>query len=211
VDGNISFSGQFAGDPAADFMLGIVNSWTQQSANEIDLRQWRTALYLHDDFKVTPRFTLNLGVRWEPYFPYYEAYGRQGYWAPGHQSTRFPNAPLGQLFAFDNDPVIPDRNTVIRKSWKNLAPRFGFAWDPTGKRQWSVRGGYGIFFNGLDIGIRTIRGIYNQPFTRVIQLSAVNIDTPYAGPPFNGVSPFPYAPPSTPEGERRSRFLHSLT
>ena len=34
-----------SGDPAADFLLGDINTWTQQSANEIDLRQWRLALY----------------------------------------------------------------------------------------------------------------------------------------------------------------------
>jgi hypothetical protein len=206
VDGSASFSGQFSGDPASDFLLGIANSWTQQSANEIDLRQWRLALYAIDDFKVTSRLTLNLGLRWEPFFPYYETYGRQGYWAPGHQSTRFPKAPLGQLFAFDNDPVIPNRDTIVNKRWKNFAPRFGFAWDPAGNRKWSVRGGFGLFYNGLDIGIRTIRGIYNQPFTRVIQLSAVNIDNPYAGAPFNGVSPFPYAPPTTPEEAKTVTF-----
>ena len=206
VDGSATFGGQFSGDPAADFLLGIANSWTQQSANEIDLRQWRLAAYVHDDFKVTHRLTLNLGLRWEPFFPYYEIYGRQGYWAPGHQSTRFPNAPLGQLFAFDNDPALPNRDTIVNKKWNNLAPRFGFAWDPTGRQKWSVRGGFGLFYNGLDIGIRTIRGIYNQPFTRVIQLSAVNIDNPYAGPPFNGASPFPYAPPTTPEGAKTVTF-----
>jgi hypothetical protein len=145
VGGAASFSGQFSGDRAADFMLGVVNSWTQQSANEIDLRQWRSALYVHDDFKASPRLMFNLGVRWEPYLPYYETFGRQGYWAPGHQSTRFPLAPLGQLFAFDNDPAIPNRETIINKDWNNFAPRFGFAWDPTGKQKWSIRGGYGMF------------------------------------------------------------------
>jgi hypothetical protein len=40
----------------------------------------------------------------------------------------------------------------------------------------------------------------------VIQLNAVNIDNPYAGPPFNGASPFPYAPPTTPEGEKTVTF-----
>lgn len=197
VDGSATFNGTFTGDPAADFLLGDMSAWTQQSANEIDLRQWRVSLYLNDNYKVTPHLTLNLGLRWEPYFPYFETYGREAFWAPGHQSTRFPNAPNGLLFAFDDDKVIPNRDTIVNKDWNNFSPRFGFAWDPGGRQAWSVRGGFGVFYNGQDIGIREIRGIYNQPFTRVITLNGVNINNPYAGAPFNGVSPFPYAAPTT--------------
>lgn len=206
IDGSATFNGQFTGDPRADFLLGDISSFTQLSRNEIDLRQFRMAYYAQDSFKVTSRLTLNLGLRCEPYFPFFETHGRAAFWAPGQQSTRFPNAPLGQLFAFDNNPVIPNRNTIVTKDWNNLAPRVGFAWDPTGQGKWAIRGGYGIFYNGLNIGIRTIRGIYNQPFTRAITVFNTNIIDPYAAPPFNGDAPFPYSPPTTPEQDKTVPF-----
>jgi outer membrane receptor protein involved in Fe transport len=205
IDGATSFNGQFTGSAIADFLLGDMNTFTQQSANEIDLRQTRLAFYAQDDFKVTSRLTLNLGVRWEPYFPFFETHGRAGFWAPGQQSTRFPNAPLGQLFAFDNNPEIPNKQTIINKDFNNFAPRIGFAWDPTGKGKWAVRGGYGVFYNGLTVGIRTIRGIYNQPFTRVVTVFNTNIQNPYAVAPFNGNAPFPYSPPD-PANEASATF-----
>ncbi len=206
IDGTLSFNGQVTGSSIADFLLGDMNTFTQQSTNAEDLRQSRLAVYVQDDYKVAPTFTLNLGLRYEPYFPYFETKGREGFWAPGQQSTRFPNATPGLLFAFDNNSVIPNKNTIINKDWKNFAPRVGFAWDPGGTEKWSVRGGYGVFYNGLSVGIRTIRGIYNQPFTRVFTVFSTNIANPYAVAPFNGNAPFPYSAPTTPEEEKTVTF-----
>ena len=206
IDGALSFNGQFTGNSVADFLLGDMNTFTQQSTNAEDLRQTRLALYAQDDYKAFPNLTINLGLRYEPYFPYFETQGREGFWAPGEQSTRFPNAPEGLLYAFDNNPAIPNKDTIINKDWKNFAPRVGFAWDPTGAGKWSIRGGYGIFFNGLSIGIRTIRGIYNQPFTRVITVFSTNLANPYGVPPFNGNAPFPYSAPTTPEENKTVTF-----
>jgi hypothetical protein len=183
-----------------------MSTFTQQSTNAEDLRQSRVAAYVQDDYKISPTVTLNLGVRYEPYFPFFETNGRAGFWAPGQQSTRFPNATPGLLFAFDNNPAIPNRNTIINKDWKNFAPRIGFAWDPGGTGRWSVRGGYGLFYNGLAIGIRTIRGIYNQPFTRVITVFSTNLSAPYSVPPYNGNAPFPYSAPTTPAEDQAVTF-----
>jgi outer membrane receptor protein involved in Fe transport len=206
IDGQVAFNGQFTGNSVADFLLGDMSTFTQQSTNAEDLRQTRFAFYVQDDYKVSPRLTVNLGLRYEPYFPYFETKGRAGFWAPGQQSVRFPNAPEGLLFAFDNNSVIPNKDTIINKDWKNVAPRIGLAWDPTGSGKWSVRAAYGIFYNGLDIGIRTIRGIYNQPFTRVITVFSTNLMNPYAVPPFNGNAPFPYSAPTTPEEGKTVTF-----
>jgi outer membrane receptor protein involved in Fe transport len=206
IDGALSFNGQFTGNSVADFLLGDMNTFTQQSTNDEDLRQTRLGFYVQDDYKITSRLTLNLGLRYDPYFPFFETKGRAGFWAPGQQSTRFPNATPGLLFAFDNNPVIPNEKTIINKDWKNFSPRIGFAWDPTGTGKWSIRGGYGIFYNGLDIGIRTIRGIYNQPFTRVETVFSSNVASPYAAPPFNGNAPFPYSAPTTPAEDQTVTF-----
>ena len=118
-------------------------------------------------------------------------------WAPGQQSQRFPKAPVGQLFPFDDNSAIPDRDTLAPTDWNNMTPRLGFAWDPTGSRKFSVRGAYGIFFSGQNIGIRIVRGSTNQPFTKVISTFGQTIRNPFTGPPFNGNSPFLFEEPVT--------------
>jgi hypothetical protein len=63
----------------------------------------------------------------------------------GAQSTRFPDAPPGILFA--GDPGVP--RTITGPDKNNFAPRFGFAWDVAGNGRTSVRGSYGIFYDSI--------------------------------------------------------------
>ena len=197
IDGFVAFNGGQTGDGGADFVTGALDFFLQYSPFQMDLRQARFASWVQDDWQVHPRLTLNLGVRWEPFFPHFETVGRQATWIAGQQSTRFPKAPEGQLFPFDDNPAIPDRDTLVPTDWNNMAPRLGFAWDPTGSRKFSVRGAYGIFFSGQNIGIRIVRGSTNQPFTKVISTFGQTIRNPFTGPPFHGNSPFPFEEPVT--------------
>jgi hypothetical protein len=82
--------------------------------------------FAQDDMKVTPRLTLNLGVRYE-------------------YNSNFASSQTQALNAISNVPgVIDFHNPKAQKN--NYAPRFGFAWDPTGNSQWAVRGGFGIAY-----------------------------------------------------------------
>ena len=79
--------------------------------------------------KVSPRFTLTMGVRYEPFLPWVEKNDRINTVAPGEQSTAVPDAPPGILFPGD----LP--RGLAENDLNNFAARIGLAWDVTGRRK----------------------------------------------------------------------------
>jgi len=141
--------------------------------------------YVQDTYKVRPRLTLNVGLRYELPFPYTEAKNRQTLWIPGRQSTVLPNAPPGLLYP--GDPGVPAG--LIPTFKKGFAPRIGLAWDPTGSSKWLVTSAYGVFYEPYYTG----QGgplqspISAPPFLQTLQISTPNFADPYNGnPPVNG-------------------------
>ena len=132
-----------SGNGYADFFLGLPVTVTQNTI----LQSWTSkivpALFFEDDWKVTRKLTLNLGIRWEPYLPLHERNNRLTAFNPGQQSTVYPSAPTGLVFP--GDAGVPD--AIIDPEWSKFAPRFGFAYDPFGDGSTSIRGGYGIFYD----------------------------------------------------------------
>jgi len=120
----------------ADFLFGLPS--TIQLGNDLvtNTRQHVHALYLQDDYRVTPKLTLNLGLRWEFATPIYD---RDNYWSNFDPATnRLIRASSGDLY--NRALVYPD--------YRDFGPRFGFAYNATHKTV--LRGGYGIsytFFN----------------------------------------------------------------
>ncbi len=116
----------------ADFLLGA-RDWYELSAPTVaNLRQRMHFYYFQDDWKVSPKLTLNLGVRYEFATPQYERDNRMSNFVPS-QATMVPVTD-GDMFA--RSGVHPDRN--------NWAPRVGFAYTLTPKTV--VRSGYGISY-----------------------------------------------------------------
>ena len=109
------------------------------------LRNIDFAVYGQDEWRVTPRLTLNYGLRWEVSTPFVDIRNRMNSWSPGKQSTVFPNAPQG--CCFPAIPGVPDGIAPVY--WKGLMPRLGLAWDPTGSGKTSIRAAYGIFYDSL--------------------------------------------------------------
>jgi Carboxypeptidase regulatory-like domain len=150
-DGNFDFIGSYAqggigtGNSLADFLVGIPNNLFEGPDARNNIRSKATFAFLQDEWHATSRLVLTLGVRYEYSTPKSDTAGRTFSIIPGDQSTRFPNAPLGLVFPGDRGAPtgsnFPDKN--------DFAPRFGFAWDPTGKGKTSVRGGIGLFYDVL--------------------------------------------------------------
>ena len=76
ADGTATFTGQTTGSILADFLLGLPATFTQGTLFGFYDRQWYFDLYAQDSWKITPRLTLNYGLRWEPYTSIYNAYGQ---------------------------------------------------------------------------------------------------------------------------------------
>jgi Carboxypeptidase regulatory-like domain len=89
-----------------------------------------------DDWRITPRLTLNLGLRWEFYPVPYELNGQQGILTP--QSALNIGSQADNL-------TVQASQKWYKNDWHSFAPRFGFAWDPWGDGKTAIRGGYGIF------------------------------------------------------------------
>src|SRR5581483_6626544 len=123
--GQIRFTGSFTKNAFADLLLGDANSFRQNNGLNRDFRSMNIGLFAQDDWKITRRLTLNLGVRWEVDPPYTSANGALATFEFDQQSHRFPTAPVGLLFP--GDPGIPAGVAPTR--WGDFAPRVGFAYD----------------------------------------------------------------------------------
>ncbi|HEX9000863.1 MAG TPA: TonB-dependent receptor [Blastocatellia bacterium] len=116
----------------ADFLFGARSQYDLNNALIITLKQRMHFAYLQDDFKLSQKLTLNLGVRYEFATPQWEEQNRLGNFDPATLSII--QAKDGSIY--DRALVDPDRN--------NWAPRIGFAYQAMDKTV--VRGGYGISY-----------------------------------------------------------------
>jgi hypothetical protein len=145
------------------------------------------SLFVQDDYRIHPRVTLNLGVRYDVQPPYTDPQNRKLAFVPGRKSTVSPNAPEGLLFP--GDEGIPSGIATI--DWNNIAPRLGIAWDPNGDGRMSVRAGAGIFYGSIS-GNEWNTTADNQPFTvRQSFPTVYTLSDPYRNLP-GGVGPFPF-------------------
>jgi hypothetical protein len=143
------------------------------------------AFYVQDDWKITRKLTLNLGLRWDANI------GN----LPTQDQNRTMiilgqvNHPLAQALTGDAEKL---RRTT--PSWTEFQPRFGFAYDPWGDGKTVIRGGYGIFYDQIFQNLSLFSDVQSQP--EVFQ-SAINWQRP--NPDLAvfryGFSPLPQVPP----------------
>lgn len=129
------------------------------------------ALYVQDSWKVRPRFTLNLGVRWEYFGVQHNKNANldANWYAPG---VGFADDNLGKYLQSGGIQLAPKspNGNLWNPQWGNVGPRIGFAWDIFGDGKTSLRGGYGIGYE-RNFGNVTFNIIQNPPNYAVLDVS----------------------------------------
>jgi outer membrane receptor protein involved in Fe transport len=152
VRGSYTFNPTFTGYGLADLLLGLPTTVTSTVPGlEANWRDTTYGVYLQDDWKVTPRLTLNLGLRYDYFTPITDTQDRRA------------------IFDFaDNTIKVVGTNGIPRSGYQadrnNVAPRVGFAFLPFGTSRLVTRGGYGIFYDKENWNSHA--GLNNQPMFR---------------------------------------------
>ena len=141
--------GTASGDPFADFLLGYPQDTTRtKGSGQAYLRQSVYAGYAQDDWRITPRLTLNLGLRYEYASPYTDARNNL-------LNLDYSDLPSPPQLVRVSSGSNPDRN--------NFAPRVGLAWQPIARTVF--RAGYGIYYSP-EIAVETydllLNGLLNE-------------------------------------------------
>jgi len=209
-----------SGNAFADLLLGKIANFTQGS-NQIKFYNRYKILepYFQDDWRITDRLTLNLGMRFSLMGTYRDRYKHTYNWDPAAYSAA--DAPQidvdGSLTCGDAcaGALVPGVGNPYDGLVQcgvggvpvgcssgdlfNPAPRLGFAWDPWGDGRTAIRGGYGIFFEHTNGNEANTEGMEGQS-TPLIQVSSQDNIDGYANIGGGALAPtFPFSFTSIPK------------
>jgi Carboxypeptidase regulatory-like domain len=131
--GRMNFEDRFTGRAVGDFLLGLPSQLALTSYTVMDQGQDMQFYFVQDDYRVTSKLTLNLGLRYEFATP------------PREKANQLANFdPTTGAIVFAKDGGLYER-ALIHPDRNNFAPRAGFAYAPAAR--WVVRGAYGAFYS----------------------------------------------------------------
>ncbi len=181
----------------ASFLLGYPFQETRQYfRGVVGERRPEFGAYVQDDFKVSSRLTVNLGLRYDLFIPFVEVYDRQ---------SNFDTSTGKFVIASDN--AVINGLDVGRKlqltPYRDFMPRVGFAFDLSGSGKTVLRGGYGIFYNNPMTGTSSQKPS-NPPFLYTFSQTSSLLPTLSLS---NGLPAIPEIDPNAPpSGSTRSIF-----
>jgi len=199
--GDFFYTGQFTNDPLADFLIGYTQSlFRDTQTGAYGMRWWEFGTYLMDDYRVSPKLTLNLGVRYDVYTPMVEDHDRLA-------NFDFQTG----LFVAPHVTPGTSRSGDVVTNWKNFSPRIGFAYSLGNDNKTALRGGYGIFYdeqadqNDTELAYNDLPGVYgSESFTASLGPTPVMILS-------QGPSPIIFSDISNPTGRASAAYFHNPT
>ncbi|MDP9052330.1 MAG: TonB-dependent receptor [Acidobacteriota bacterium] len=185
----------------SDFVSGIPTSMNQDTGLYANANWFSYALFAQDDWRILPRLTLNLGVRYDWQQAPTDPQTMQTNFTPGAQSHAFGTvnivgktgpqlAPVGLLFP--GDPGVPVGGVFTPKN--HVSPRLGFAYDPFGNGKTVFHGGAGLFFGGISGNEWEFPSNFAPYAVRNSYTKVVSLTHPYTGDPTEfptGTNPYP--------------------
>jgi hypothetical protein len=154
---SLAFGTNFTGNATSDYILGLVAGGSIQNATSQAAIQHDLYVYAQDDWRITPRLTLNLGLRYEIPFQWYQPDGQASTFVPGYRSTVFPASPPN--LAFVGDPGV--ERSLVGTTYHSVAPRAGFALDVYGDGRTALRGAFGVFYDAINAAVVGISSPYH--------------------------------------------------
>lgn len=205
TEGTFNFNGSATGDAFADFLLGDASNYSESSANpRIHTHAYGFGLYAMDDWHVSPRLTLNLGVRYEgipqtevsdngvsDFYPSLYNYANvptftssgalNPYTSSGALAPGFAYVPGTNIPYYQNGLGITGQNGIprqfVQNHWGNIGPRVGFAYDVAGNGKTVIRAGFGMFYERIQ-GNDLYDMVPNPPFAATPSANNVYLDNP---------------------------------
>jgi len=187
IPGYLTFNTNSAvstGNPFADLLTGSIASFGQQDNFVKYYNRYKILEpYFQDDWRITDRLTLNLGLRVSLFGTYREKYHHAFNFDPAHYiaGQTVLNPADGSVTGLGTNPAQPVSLTnlpngivqcgvtpgvpvsCMQGHLFNPAPRVGFAWDPRGNGKTAVRGGYGVFFEHTNGNEANTESLENSP------------------------------------------------
>lgn len=143
------------GSAYADFLLGYVQNWSATVSPEYGGRLKNPGVFVQDDFKVNPKLTLNIGLRWEGNTGWSDVRNNERSFDPNVINPA-TNAPGAMWYAVT---AANGRTTLQKPVWNNWLPRVGFAYLLGDKT--TIRGGFGMYTFPWNVDTYASAGLGN--------------------------------------------------
>jgi hypothetical protein len=202
TQGQFGFNGKLSGNDFADFLLGVANNYQEQAYKGTG--HWNAtspAAYVQDNWRITRRLTLNLGLRWDGIPHTYETNNNMSnfypnlynpanapIFVPGSNFTQIAanspglgTSPVAQLSGYKfylNGMGLEGKNGIpkglVNNTWDAFGPRIGFAYDVSGRGNTVIRGGFGTMYERIQ-GNDMYNAATNSPFGYSLNTGATGV------------------------------------